>query len=293
MSDMIPRHHPLDEERLRRRASFNADASRYDAARPDYPAALFDDLIALAGVSAGATVLEIGSGTGKATLPLAQRGFSILGIELGEQMAALARQKLAAYPQVRIEVGAFEDWPLPETPFDLAVSASAWHWIDPTIGYQKVAQALKPTGTLALMWSSQRHENTDARRDAEYGGASNTQDEPDAFTRALREVVRSTAPELGHFRADRPDSGARRFVRADALEASGYFRVPAVRTYAWETTYDTASYLRLLDSYSSYRILEPGLHERLFETIGDLLETRFGGSVTRPWRAELYLAKLR
>src|SRR5581483_5576685 len=97
---MVPYHDPLDEERLRRRASFNEDAALYDGARPEYPEALFDDLVALAGVPAGGTVLEIGSGTGKATLPLARRGFAILGIELGEQMAALARAKLAAYPML-------------------------------------------------------------------------------------------------------------------------------------------------------------------------------------------------
>lgn len=180
MSDMTLYHHPLDEERLRRRASFNADASRYGAARPDYPEALFDDMVNPSSIPVDASVLEIGSDTGKATLPLAERGFSILGIELGERMAALARQKLAAYPQVRIEVSAFEDWPLPNASFDLAVSASAWHWIDPTIGYQKAAQALKPTGTLALMWSSQRRMDTEARHKAESGGASNTQDKSDA-----------------------------------------------------------------------------------------------------------------
>jgi SAM-dependent methyltransferase len=295
MSFIPPHHHPLDEERLRRRASFNADASLYDAARPDYPEALFDDLMSLSGVAVGAAVLEIGGGTGKATLPLAKRGLSILGIELGEQMAALARQKLAAYPQVRIEVSAFEEWPLPEGAFDLAVSASAWHWIDPAIGYAKVARALKPAGKFALMWSSQRHANSRARHNhlSDIENAENADDADDAFTQALQEVARSTAPELAHIRADRPNAGAHRFVRADALEASGYFNAPEVRTYSWETIYNTASYLRLLDSYSSYRVLEPGLHQRLFEAIGAMIETRFGGTVTRSWRAELYLAQRR
>jgi SAM-dependent methyltransferase len=292
MSDMTPHHHPLDEERLRRRASFNADARSYDAARPDYPEALFDDLITLSGVPVGGSVLEIGSGTGKATLPLARRGFSILGIELGEQMAALARQKLAAYPQVRIEVGAFEEWPLPETAFNLAVSASAWHWIDPAIGYRKVAQALKPTGMLALMWSSQRRANSRASHNDPYAGR-HTLEEYEAFTHALEDVVRTVAPELAHGRAERPNAGTRPFERADVLEASGYFKAPAVRTYTWEMRYTTASYLRLLDSYSSYRVLDPVLHEQLFAALGDLIERRFGGTVVRPWRAELFLAKLR
>jgi SAM-dependent methyltransferase len=282
---MVPYHHPLDEERLRRRASFNEAAALYDGARPDYPEAVFDDLIALSGVPDAGAVLEIGSGTGKATLPLARRGFSILGIELGEQMAALAREKLAAYPQARIEVGAFEDWPVPEGAFDLAVSASAWHWIDPAVGYAKVARALKPAGSLAVMWSSQgRADNA-----GENGAASD--DQYRLFTRALREVYRRVAPEMEEKQAERRYPGAQHFVRAEALEASGFFSAPEVRNYLWETTYDAASYLRLLDSYSTHRVLDPDVHDRLFAAIGELIETRFEGRVTRRWRAELYAAR--
>jgi SAM-dependent methyltransferase len=289
---MVPYHHPLDEERLRRRASFNEDASLYDGARPDYPEALFDDVVALSGVPAGGAVLEIGSGTGKATLPLARRGFVLVGIELGEQMAALARAKLIDYPQARIEVGTFEDWPLPDEAFDLAVSASAWHWIDPAIGYQKVARVLKPGCYLALMWSSQGYRDAPANRD----GAG----EPDAaeasyraFSEALQEVYRQAAPELAKERPGRRFPGAQRFVRAEALEVSGFFHAPEVRYYNWQTTYDTASYLRLLDSYSTHRILDAATHERLFAAIADLIETRFGGTLTRRWGAELYLARRR
>ena len=59
------------------RAVFDQDAERYDRARPGYPAELFDDLAALTGLRAGDRVLEIGPGTGQATVPLAQRGYRI------------------------------------------------------------------------------------------------------------------------------------------------------------------------------------------------------------------------
>ncbi|HEX6778155.1 MAG TPA: class I SAM-dependent methyltransferase [Ktedonobacterales bacterium] len=283
---MIPHHHPLDEERLRRRASFNEAASLYDGARPDYPEALFDDMVALSGIPAGGAVLEIGSGTGKATLPLARRGFSLLGIELGEQMAAIARERLAAYPQARIEVGAFEEQILPDESFDLAVSASAWHWIDPAIGYRKVAQALRPSGFLALLWSHQRRRNhdaspVDATRD----------DKDDTFDQALREASRQVAPELARAREGRSAQSSWRFAREGVLQANEWFQAPEVRRYTWEMTYDTEGYLRLLDSYSSYRILEPGVQKRLFAALATLIETRFGGSVTRRWEAELFLAR--
>jgi len=285
----------MDEEHQRRRASFNSDAPLYNAARPDYPAAIFDDLVDLSGISSGGDILEIGTGTGKATLPLAQRGFSILGVELGDNMAALAREKLAAYPQVRIVVGAFEDSPVPEQAFDLAISASAWHWIDPEVGYTKVASALRPAGALALMWSTQgRRGNHGQPPESELVSASSgAPTQPDEFAESLQQVVATVAPQLAHIRADRPTpSAARRFVRGDALEASGYFAAPLIRTYTWETTYDTTSYLRLLDSYSTYRILDPTLHAQLFAAIAEMLESRYGGRISRQWRAELYVARV-
>ena len=60
-------------DRLELRQTFNQAAERYDRARPTYPPALFDDLARLAGIGPGCRVLEIGCGTGQATVPLAER----------------------------------------------------------------------------------------------------------------------------------------------------------------------------------------------------------------------------
>src|SRR5687768_7131490 len=108
------------------RAIFDEDAERYDRARPGYPAAVFEDLMRLARVGPGSRVLEIGCGTGQATVPLAERGCRIVAVELGAQLAAVARRKLARFPAVDVITAAFEEWPLPPEPFDLVVSATAF-----------------------------------------------------------------------------------------------------------------------------------------------------------------------
>ena len=147
-----------DADRLRRRRSFDDAATTYAMARPDYPGALFDDLVTLAHLTPSGRILEVGLGTGRATLPLARRGYTIIGVELGAQLAAVARATLAPYPNARIEVADFEQWPLSPAltgQCDLVISASAWHWIDPAIGYPKAAAALTSTGALALLWASQ------------------------------------------------------------------------------------------------------------------------------------------
>ena len=47
-----------------RRDSFDSVAEAYDRGRPSYPEPLVDDLITLANIGEGSTVLEIGPGTG-------------------------------------------------------------------------------------------------------------------------------------------------------------------------------------------------------------------------------------
>lgn len=89
---------------LRLRQTFDGVAERYDRVRPGYPAVLFDDLAALGGLAAGSRVLEIGGGTGLATVPLAQRGYWVVALELGKELAAVARRRLAAYANVEVVV---------------------------------------------------------------------------------------------------------------------------------------------------------------------------------------------
>jgi SAM-dependent methyltransferase len=136
---------------MRLRGAFDEAAELYDRARPGYPAELFDELERQAGIGPGCRVLEIGSGTGQATLPLAERGCEIVAVELGARMAAVARRKLARFPSVEAVTAAFEDWPLPAEPFDLVLAATAWHWLDPAVRARKAAAALRPGGALATI----------------------------------------------------------------------------------------------------------------------------------------------
>src|SRR6266536_1127576 len=122
----------MDNQKLLR-ATFDQVALLYDQARPGYPEQLFDDVVALSGITSHGRILEIGCGTGQATLPFARRGYPMVCVELGENLAAVARQRLADYPQVTVQTCAFEEWPLPERAFELVVSATAFHWIDPAV----------------------------------------------------------------------------------------------------------------------------------------------------------------
>src|ERR1700742_1269450 len=93
-----------------RRLVFGEVAELYDRHRPTYPAELVDDLVALAGLDGSRPVLEVGAGTGKATVLFASRGIPVIAVEPSAEMAAVAARNAGAAGTVEIEQSDFEAW---------------------------------------------------------------------------------------------------------------------------------------------------------------------------------------
>lgn len=131
------------------RDTFDTVADLYGEIRKGYPAALFDDLAALAGLAPGARVLEVGCGAGQATGDLAARAGHVTALDPGPALIDQARARVPA-ANIDFVVSGFEGFEAPAASFDLVASAQAWHWIDPAIAFAKAADLLKPGGTLAI-----------------------------------------------------------------------------------------------------------------------------------------------
>jgi SAM-dependent methyltransferase len=85
--------------------TFDTVAELYERARPGYPAELFDELAALIGGGTGdVRVLEIGPGTGQATRGLLARGWRVVALEPGAELAAVARRVLAGIGDLEMHV---------------------------------------------------------------------------------------------------------------------------------------------------------------------------------------------
>ncbi len=132
------------------REIFDQVALDYDEVRPGYPADLVEDIIRLSDLPPNARILEVGCGTGIATLPFAVRGYSILCLDIGAQLLAVAGRNLEKFENVDTELVSFEEWKPETRRFDLFMSASAFHWVDPEVGYPKAAGVLKPSGSMAI-----------------------------------------------------------------------------------------------------------------------------------------------
>lgn len=251
--------------------SFDAGADAYEAHRPGYPAELVAAVVEAAGLTPGSRVLEIGSGTGKATASFAPLGCSILCLEPGKNLAAIAARKLAGNPHVRILTSRLEDADLPASHFDLAMSAQAFHWVNADIGLAKIADALKPGGRLALFWNR-------------YPG----------MTGALAEEIQQAY--AAHGLEARPASAFDVKVETQTRQCEGWiaksgrFRDARILRFPWLQSYTTAQYLGLLGTYSDHAVLSPPLRERLLAAIGEVID-RHGGTIDRPYLAVLHLAR--
>lgn len=130
---------------------FNEVPELYDRVRPGYPDKLFADLVTVTGMDERSSVLEVGFGTGQATRSLAALGCSVTAIEPGEEMAALARQRMTTFGNVEVETSTFEEWDDRGGRFDVLVAASSWRWVAPSIGWQRAHDVLCPGGWMALL----------------------------------------------------------------------------------------------------------------------------------------------
>ncbi len=261
---------PAEDQRERLRQTFDRAAVLYDRVRPDYPEALFDDLITVAGLAPGDRLLEVGCATGKATRPLARRGFRITCVELGASLAALARENLAGFG-VDVVQGQFEEWS-PGESFSLVYAATAWHWIDPAVRYRRAWQALRPGGHLAF-WAAQHVFPADG--DPFFG---EIQDIYDEIGEELPPGARQLRP--GELPDDR-----------DEIDASGLFEVTAVRHYDWERVYPAEEYIELLSTFSGHLAMADWKRRRLYGEIRRRLALRPDHSVRRHWGAVLQVAR--
>ncbi len=195
---------------------------------------------------------------------------SILAVELGVELCAVASRNLEGFSRVEVVHSSFEEWPLPDEPFDLMIVATAFHWLDPAIRLVKSAAALGPTGSLALVGT---HHVA--------GGTPGFVEE----SQACHERWGEGDPG---FRMPLPDE-----VAPDGeLDGSPLFGEPATRRYVRDVVYTSEQYRELLNTYSPNRALDDESRTGLLDCLGNLIDSRFGGSIAKSYLWELTVAQV-
>ena len=260
------------DQRDQLRSTFETAADLYDDARPSYPDELFDDLVQLAGLRPGDRLLEIGCATGKATLPLLERGFAIDCVEIGEQLADRARRNLAGWA-VEVHTEAFETWPGASGTYDLVYAATAWHWLDPSTRYRRAHDLLRAGGHLAI-WGAYHAFPADT--------------DPFFFEiQDVYEAIGEAAPQQP-WPSLTPDQVP---DQAPEILDSGLFEEVRVRRYVWERTYTVEAYIRLLSTFSNHIAMSDARRDRLYGEIRARLSGRPHPGLRRHWLAILHVAR--
>ncbi|MDQ1446213.1 MAG: hypothetical protein QOI20_2677 [Acidimicrobiaceae bacterium] len=252
-----------------RRTVFGEAAALYDRRRPTYPPEAVDHILAAAPI--GATdVIDIGCGTGKASVLFADRGLRVVGVEPDPAMAAVAA---TAAGRIDVAVTEFEHWDGPPDSADIALAAQSWHWIDPAAALPKLARVLRPNGVLAVMANTPRDGGLDLHD-------------------ALDPVYAEFAPEL------LKESVVTRWpVQNDeqrrTIAESGLFDLLGDEWHHdWEDRLSAQAYAELIQTHSDHRMLDPDALAGLAAGVGRVIDER-GGVITMLYRTTVTLARRR
>ena len=258
--------------------TFDEVAYLYDEARPAYPSQMIEAVDTVLKETQG-RILEIGCGTGQATLPFARQGYRITALEPGPNLAALAAKNLAAFPQVDIKITTFEDWAGAAGQYDLVLSATAFHWVSPEVRYLKAAQALGPNGWLALLWNMEADDQSVVGQEIQA-----VYDKHMPLSQAHPYATHHPSSQNAH--RDAKVTGWQ-----NEIEHSRLFQSVRVLQFLWIQWYTTEQYLKLLETFSDHRTLPPANKIPLFGGIQETLALH-GGGRSKPYLTVLCLAQV-
>jgi SAM-dependent methyltransferase len=264
-----------------RRLSFGSVAEQYDRHRPSYPAELVDAVLEYAGAQPGDLILDVGAGTGRATLLFAERGMQLTAIEPDPGMAAVASQQAATAGYTVEIVGTdFEHAALAEHHFQVLISGTAWHWVTPGLRNRLAARVLRPGGALAPFWNRPQWRDNPLRS------------EIDAVYRELEELFAARPGGPMNPSGEPPQiRNAREWFELEFRGDANFADVDA-RVYDWSQRYTTDEYLALLGTHSDHILLPAEARERLFSGVGAALDGA-GGSFELRYETLLCLARRR
>lgn len=247
---------------------FNQAAEYYDKYRPGYPQEIIDSLISVTEITECSDLLEIGCGSGKATEQLIGKGFSILGIDPGEDLVRIGNERFKN-KSVHFVKGRFEEYDFGQKKFDVIYAAQSFHWVPQPIGYQKCADVLKDNGCLALFWNMYVLNDNDTDKELleiskRYGG--------------IADFVTETECER------RIDSIVSEIADSNLFEKSTVIRK------LWKQNYTADDFYGFVLTGNRFMQNSDADKKKAYTDIVALAEKN-GGIIERPYLCVLYIAK--
>ncbi|MGI9157192.1 MAG: class I SAM-dependent methyltransferase [Marmoricola sp.] len=240
---------PHDEKMLRRANAFGSGSESYERYRPTYPDELVYDVLTYAGQRAAQGVLDIGAGTGKATMLLARSGLPVTALEPASEMGDVLRRRAdeaGLGDLVTVRHGTFESLTADDGPFGLVVAAQSFHWTDPDTRWQRLVNVLAPGGTAAMFWNSW------ALDDAAHDYAAIQ----DSYAQHGPGLIPDTGETAQH--SDWPSNEL-----VEVLDLVDHDE----RSYTWSWHLPREDYLALLATTSQYAVMPEAARGHLFNSL--------------------------
>jgi SAM-dependent methyltransferase len=254
---------------LDRKYLFDEIVLNYEKSRPCYSPQLLEDIISYANLAENQSAIEIGCGTGKATEPFLKTKCHVTAVELGKNMASYTREKFRNYTNFEIAEVPFEDYVCAENQFDLLYSATAFHWIEPEIGYRKAYRIIKNGGTLALFWNRPSVNDRDNR-----------------LHQKIQSIYHKFLPQWGE--KAKVDRGAQQKRIRNQITEYGFTDL-AFHLYPNTRTMTGEEYVELLNTYSDHRALDDRIRVPFYHAVRTAIE-EYGNELEIEDTQDLYLA---
>lgn len=254
--------------------TFDTTVSSYDKMRPGYVDELYQTIFNYIQIGENSNVVEVGSGSGQATLPVLKTGCKLTAVEYGENFSELLKEKFSNYPKFSVITGKFEDAALNDDDYDLVFSATAFHWVPEEIGYKKVFDMLKKGGAFARFANRPR----------------NCQNEPE-----LGEEIQELYDQYYNKQNNIKSGTQKWFTEDDAKQLSliplkyGFTDIKYYLFYR-ERVFTASEYTQLLGTYSDHIAIEESIRKVFFSKIEDAIN-RHGGIITINDTIDLELAR--
>ena len=255
---------------MRSKESFNKEAKLYDEVRPSYPDEIINWIISETGIGLHSDLLEIAPGTGQATKKFGSKGFTIHSVELGDQLAEILLDNCKDM-NVTVDVSPFEEWTSKDNKkYDMIYCATAFHWLDPDIKYEKCADLLDEEGYLVLMWNNFAGTTCEKQLNEAYNLMFSYYQNTPHSTRAKDSKDLDKQKQFGEYE----------------INESGYFNLYKFNKHEWTLKQPKENLIKGFRTQSSYISLNESdkreLNQKLepiFERLDDFIDSKFATTV--------------
>ena len=254
--------------------TFDTVVSAYEKLRPGYVDELYQSIFNYIPINNSSYVVEIGIGSGQASLPILQTGCKFTAVEYGANFSELCREKFKNYPNFSIITSKFEDVEFKKDSYDLVFSATAFHLVPEELGYPKIFSMLKSGGVFAQFAN---HPFCDKGNPA-------LAEEIDMIYAAHYYKLYNKEPKTIH-------EYTREQAQLKAITAEKYGFKDIDYTLFFRTrTFSAKDYIMLLGTYSDHIAIPEEIRLEFFSKIEDAIN-RHGGKITIYDTIDLQLAR--